>query len=213
MENKQRGQKVRMSLYRKIAIDIAKNITNGKYAQGEKLFGRSVLASHYKVSPETIRKSIYLLKDVGILETEKGSGVEVVSVKKAEEFVKRYSVVENMMSVKMEIEQWAKGQVKQAGYVLDKIQYLIDEIERFNTVGLLNPFQVKITEGCTVIGKTVDELKFWHKTGGTIVAIRRGEDMIVSPGPYASFCINDCFFIIGDEAVHSAVIKLLHDSD
>lgn len=211
METDNRGSKVAMAVYRQIAIDIARNIVNGKYAQGERLYGRSVLASHYKVSPETIRKSVYLLKDVGILETEKGSGVEIVSAKKAEEFIRRYNAVEDMMSIKAEIEQWAKGQVAQAAAVSGKIQYLIDEVERINTVGPLNPFSIQITELCTVIGKTVDELKFWHNTGGTIVAIRRNNDLIISPGPYASFYEGDYFFIIGDETVHAAAIKLLFE--
>lgn len=204
-------QKVEMSLYRQIAIDIAEGIANGKYARGEKLYGRSVLASHYKVSPETIRKAVYLLKDVGILKTEKGSGIEVVSVEKAEDFVNLYGTVRSMSTIKKEIGQWAKDQAAQTADILNKVQYLIDEAERINTVGLLNPFQVRITEECTVIGKSVDELKFWHKTGGTIVAIRRGESLILSPGPYASFCVGDCFFVIGDETTHAAVVQLLFE--
>ncbi len=36
-----------------------------------------------------------------------------------------------------------------------------------------------------LIGKSIGELKFWQSTGGTIVAIRRGQTVILSPGPYA----------------------------
>lgn len=204
-------EKVMISQYRQIAIDIAENIVNGKYSQGEKLFGRSVLASHYKVSPETIRKAVFLLKDVGIVETEKGSGIEIVSKQKAEDFIKRNNSVENLSSIKKEIETWAKEQADQAARILHKIQYVINETERINAVSPLNPFQIKINAGCKVIGKTVDQLRFWHITGGTIVAIRRGDSLILSPGPYATFCEGDIFFVVGDDTVYPITMKLLYE--
>ena len=208
MENK---HKITSSLYRQIAIDIAKAIATGKYAQGEKLFGRSMLASHYKVSPETIRKSMFLLKDVGIVEIEKGSGIEVVSPEKAEEFVKRYDNIDNLSTVKNEIENWAKSQAEQATDILRKIQFVIDETERLNTANPFNPFQVKITSKCKVIGKTVNELCFWHNTGGTIVAIKRGKRLILSPGPYATFYVNDLVYIVGDDVAYATTMKLLFE--
>ncbi len=205
------NNKVVISQYRQIAINIAENIVNGKYEQGEKLFGRSVLASHYKVSPETIRKAVFLLKDVGIVETEKGSGIEIVSKEKAEDFVNLNSSVENLTLIKKEIEIWAKDQAEQAVTMFHKIQYLLNETERVNTVSSLNPFQIRINSECRVIGKTADELRFWHITGGTIVAIRRGDSLILSPGPYATFRENDIFFIIGDNSVYSIAMKLLYE--
>ncbi len=211
MTEKKQEQSIAISVYRQIAIDLAKNIANGKYRQGEILFGRSVLASQYKVSPETIRKAIYLLSDIGILKSQKGRGVEVISAVKAQKFIKRYDSLKNAATVKKEIEQWAKMQVKQTANVLEKIQFLIDETERINNVGHLNPFQIQITDKCTAIEKTVDELNFWHNTGGTIVAIKRDERLIISPGPYASFFLGDIFFIIGDETAHAAAIKLLFE--
>lgn len=204
--------KVVISQYRQIAINIAENIATGKYVQGEKLFGRSVLASHYKVSPETIRKAVFLLKDVGIVDTEKGSGIEVISRRKAEEFVEHNRTVNDLVSVKKEIETWAKQQAEQAVHILQKVQYVINETERVKAVSPLSPFQVRITPNCRAIGKTVSELCFWHITGGTIIAIQRGESLIVSPGPYATICEDDFFFIIGDENAYHATMKLLFDS-
>lgn len=204
-------EKVVMSLYRQIAIDIAENIVNGKYTQGKKLFGRSVLASYYKVSPETIRKAVFLLKDVGIVETEKGRGIEIISKQKAEDFIRRNNSVENLASIKKEIETWAKEQADQATNILHKIQYVINETERITISSPLNPFQITIKPECKVIGKTLDELHFWHITGGTIIAIKRGDDLIISPGPYATFYKNDIFFIIGDDKTYFTTMKLLYE--
>jgi len=202
-------QSVVGSAYRQIAIDIAKNIANGQYAEEQKLFGRSVLASHYKVSPETIRKAVHLLKDVEILDTEKGSGIKVKSVKKAKEFIGRYNDVESIISAKNEITSWARRQAKESAEMIDKIQFVVNMTERMKNLSPFVPFEISITDDCAVIGKTLNELQFWHNTGGTVIAIKRDERLIISPEPYAAFCEDDIFYIIGSEQSYIAAKKLL----
>ncbi|MDQ7038877.1 MAG: cation:proton antiporter regulatory subunit [Aquificota bacterium] len=43
---------------------------------------------------------------------------------------------------------------------------------------------VKVQEGANISGKTIAESQIRKRTGASIVAIIRGEDMIVSPDPY-----------------------------
>jgi len=203
-------QNVIIAVYRQIAIDIAKNIANGTYIEGQKLFGRSVLSSQYKVSPETIRKAVHLLKDVGILETEKGSGIKVSSVSKAKEFIKRYNEVVDLSIAKNELVAWAGRQAKETADMLKKVQFLVDTSERLKNLYPFTPFEIKISSDALVIGKTVSEVQFWHNTGGTVIAIRRGEDTIVSPGPHATFYEDDIFYIIGNDHVYAASKKLLY---
>jgi len=203
-------QNVIIAVYRQIAIDIAKNIANGTYIEGQKLFGRSVLSSQYKVSPETIRKAVHLLKDVGILETEKGSGIKVSSVSKAKEFIKRYNEVVDLSIAKNELVAWAGKQAKETADMLKKVQFLVDTSERLKNLYPFTPFEIKISSDALVIGKTVSEVQFWHNTGGTVIAIRRGEDTIVSPGPHATFYEDDIFYIIGNDHVYAASKKLLY---
>lgn len=62
--------KIAEPIYQKIAIDIASKIAAGKYKAGEKIYGRSMLAAHYAVSPETIRRAMFMLQDVGIVAIE-----------------------------------------------------------------------------------------------------------------------------------------------
>ena len=174
-------QKIATPIYRKIAIDIAKSVVNGTYIKGQKLFGRSVLASQYKVSPETIRKAVHILKDMDILDTEKGSGVEVVSVEKAKEFVERHNEIESIVSAKREIAQWAQKQVEETATVINRIQFILDTADRFKNISPFSPFEIEITKESLVIGKTISKLRFWHNTGGTIIAIKRDDNLIVSP--------------------------------
>ena len=70
-------------VYQQIAVDLAGKIAAGKYREQERIRGRSVLASYYNVSPETIRKAVGILADVGIVQIHQGVGVEVVSAQKA----------------------------------------------------------------------------------------------------------------------------------
>ena len=203
-------QKIISSAYRKIAIDMARDIVNGKYKEGQKLFGRSVLASYYKVSPETIRRAAFLLKDVGIIDTEKGSGIEVKSLQKAKEFIDFQNEIQSVTMAKNEVMQWGKRQTEEVEQIVSQIQYIIDAANRIQAFDPIRPYEYKITGESIALGKSIDELRFWHNTGGTIVAIRRSETLIVSPGPYAIVKEGDIFYIVGNEDTHTAVINLLY---
>ena len=56
------------AVYKQIAIDIASKVVNGRYRPGQKIHGRSTLASQYNVSPETVRRAVFLLNQVGVLQ-------------------------------------------------------------------------------------------------------------------------------------------------
>ena len=76
-------QKSQIPVYEKIAIDIAHRIYEGSLRTGDTIHGRSTMASEYNVSPETIRRAIRILEDVGVVQTTKGSGTQIISKEKA----------------------------------------------------------------------------------------------------------------------------------
>ena len=73
--------------YREIAADIAKRIISGELTVGERLYGRSLMASEYSVSPETIRRAFRLLADMKVLEVMPQSGARVLSVDSARHYL------------------------------------------------------------------------------------------------------------------------------
>ena len=75
------------SFYYSIAVDIAHRIGEEELSIGAKISGRTVLASQYQVSPETIRKAIALLREAGAVEVSRGKEIEVVSKEKAKLFL------------------------------------------------------------------------------------------------------------------------------
>ncbi|MDR2397274.1 MAG: GntR family transcriptional regulator [Spirochaetaceae bacterium] len=202
-------QKGTTSAYQQIALDIAQDIVQGKYVQGQKLFGRSVLASYYHVSSETIRKAVFILKDLGILDTEQGSGIEVLSLEKARDFIDRYTEVEKITAAKQEIMRWATRQAEETEALMDKIRVVIYTAERLKTLHPFTPYAITVTEDSAALGKTIQDLRFWQNTGATIIAIRRGGAMLLSPGPLATFCKDDVVYIIGTDRSYTASLKLV----
>lgn len=203
MENE---KKVSFPIYREIALNIAQDIVDGKYMEGQKLSGRSVLSSQYGVSPETIRKSVHMLKDVGIVDVEKNSGVRVVSVREAKGFIQQNQDIQSITTAKNELFAWMKRQITETADAMEKIQSIINTSARFKNPTLFTPYEIMVPSHSKVAAKTISDLNFWHQTGATIVAIEREEQIILSPGPYATLQVGDILHVVGDEqALHTAI--------
>ena len=72
--------------YIKIAIDIANRVLNNDFKEGSKITGRTTLVCLYKVSPETIRRSVALLKDMNVVSVNEKSGIIINSKENAKHF-------------------------------------------------------------------------------------------------------------------------------
>ena len=79
-ENKKR---VLLPRYQQVAVEIAERIADKRYQVGSKIHARSTLASNFNVSPETARKAINVLVDLGIMEVRHGSGAYLLSREKS----------------------------------------------------------------------------------------------------------------------------------
>ena len=211
----EKSEKTTFPVYRKIAINIAQDIVGGKYVEGQKLSGRTVLSSRYRVSPETIRKAVYLLKDVGIVNIEKNSGVMICSVPEAVEFIRQNREMQSVSDAKNELFAWMERQISETAAAIEKMQFIINASERFRKCTPFVPYEVIVPSKSRIAGKSISDLNFWHKTGATIVAIERGEQIILSPGPYSSLLIGDVLYIVGDEQALYAAIHFVtaeHDA-
>jgi DNA-binding GntR family transcriptional regulator len=147
-------------IYQKIAIDITNRIVSGDLPIGEKLYGRSSLASQYNVSPETIRRAITLLSDMDIVKVTKGSGIVVTSVDNCLTFIDNFKDIDSMSSLKKDIIDLMEKKKE-----LDKnIEYSIDELidysSRFKNSNPFIPFEFEIQSQMPIIGKTISETRF-----------------------------------------------------
>ena len=157
-------QAVVPSQYLQIALDLATRIAQGELTEGSRIYGRSVLASEYGVSPETIRKALRLLAES--------------------------AEVNRRMA--------------------DTVSALVKGQDTFAAAGQPLPnYEVPVPKDSPLIGKSIGELKFWQSTGGTIVAIRRGQTVILSPGPYAELYSGDVIILVGSPSAAEAAHRLV----
>ncbi|MBD7910821.1 MULTISPECIES: GntR family transcriptional regulator [Clostridium] len=206
MENK---IKLTTPRYQQIATDIASKIAEGHYKVGDKIYARSSLASQYGVSSETARRAICVLDDLDIVDTTKGSGVIIKSYENAIKFIRQYDNLQTIDSLKKNIIESVNKQKKELDYFSNVLSDLVDKTDRFRSTNPFIPFEIEITAETPYLNKSAADINFWHNTAATIIAIKRNGNLLMSPGPYASFCENDVFYFIGDKDCLERVQKFL----
>ncbi len=205
-------EKSSLPRYQKIAIDIANGIYKGHIEEGEKLHGRSTLAGKYNVSPETVRRAIKLLEDVDVVKSSRGSGITVLSKEKAFVYINKFQNIESIAHHKKQILSLIKQKRKIDDEIVKSIDKIIDYSGLLGNISPMTPLEIEIPSQSKIIGKTVEEVKFWQHTGATIIGIKRNKSVILSPGPYATFEKKDVLVVIGDEEVYNAVHLFLEES-
>lgn len=189
------------AMYRSIALDLAQRIINGEFAIGEKISGRSVLASHYTVSPETIRKAIALLKAKNVVSVSQGKEVTVISTENAYMFIDQYKSAESVYSLHQDVEIL----LHQKREIDAKLEALLSDIisysDKLRNLTPYNPVEVEVPESSHIARHTIAEIRLWQHTGATVVAIRRGTSIIISPGPQAVIQPHDRVVVVGDSDV------------
>ena len=166
-----------------IALDLAERIANGAFAAGEKLSGRTLLASHYGVSAETIRKAVAILRSANVVTVSQGKEILVLSSEQAKEFINHQASMQSAYSLRQELEILLEKK-KEINERFDDIVYQITHFtDRLRNLQPFNPVEVTIKANSPAIGQSIEKLKFRQYTNATIVAIRRGVEVIVSPDP------------------------------
>lgn len=185
--------------YQQIAVDLAERIVENRYQIGEKIHARSTLASTYNASPETTRKAINVLVDLGIMEVRHGSGAFVASKEKAKDFLLQYQDVQSIQETKAEIMESVKKQQEELNHFSQLLDQLVSQTKRIHKMNPLLPFELALTEEAAHLDQSISELNIWQATGATVIAISHDQELLVSPGPYAKFSAGDTVHFIGNE--------------
>lgn len=197
------------AVYLRIALDVAKRIASGSLAEGIKLYGRSVMASEYGVSPETIRRALKLLSDTGIVKVYQNSGAVVLSQESAKLYVERFEEYDGVKALQGRL----RKAVLEHAQLTKKIHDMVTDISSISVrSSAKNPFtnyEIDIPQNSPCAGKSIKEVSFWQKTGATIIAIKRNDQLYLSPGPYFSMEAGDSIVFIGDERSVYSVQKFV----
>lgn len=197
----QKDLKIKVPRYKQIALDLASRIANGELKEGTKVFGRSSLAGEYNVSPETIRRAVILLEDMEVVTASAGSGVLIDSRRNAHKFVDSYQSKESISSLREEIVALLDQKKSIEHEIMGIIDKIIDYSDRLKSTNPMNPMEIPLIPNSKLIGKSISESKFWQNTGATIVGIRRGKEIIFSPGPHMEFEQGDRILAVGDQEI------------
>ena len=75
--------------------------------------------------------------------------------------------------------------------------------------------EIIIKDDCWVINQTIGDVYFYNYTEATIVAVKRGNKLITSPGPEFTFIAGDKLIIIGkdDLSYQRAITYLTYGVD
>ncbi|SHE36445.1 TrkA C-terminal domain-containing protein [Clostridium fallax] len=195
--------------YIKIAVDIAHRIINNEFIEGSKITGRTTLVSIYKVSPETIRRSIALLTDMNVVKVNDKSGIIINSRDSAKVFLNKFKTQSDFSSINNETYQL----LAQKKIIDEKIDNNIKSIIQFATqlrnVGTIIPFESVVEKNSIAVGKSIGELNFWHNTKATIVGVKRNGEIFLSPGPYFTLLENDILVYVGEDEVFQNIINYI----
>ncbi len=196
-------------VYSQIALDIALRISKGELKENTKVYGRSVMASEYGVSPETIRRAMKLLEDMEIIEVKHNSGAMILSAEKARLYVNKHGEQNDIRVQQKELNTLLLQQVELGRRIADVAGSIVRINERFSKTTPFPNYEAILPEGCPLIGKSLGELKFWQQTGATVIAIKRESRIILSPGPYAALEEKDILLFVGDVSCTGAVEAFL----
>ena len=198
------------SQYLQIALDLAQRIAKGELSEGSRIYGRSVMASEYGVSPETIRKALRLLADMKVVEVKPQSGAVVLSADSARRYIENFDEGADVQSLRRQLKDLMAESAEVNRRMSETVSALVKSQETFAAADQPLPnYEVPVPQGSPLIGKNIGELQFWQSTGGTIVAIRRGQTVILSPGPYAELYAGDVIILVGSPAAAEAANRFV----
>lgn len=197
------------SQYLQIALDLARRIAKGQLPEGSRIYGRSVMASEYNVSPETIRRALRLLSDMKVVEVKPQSGAYVLSADSARRYIENFEDSADVQALRQRLKLLLVQQADLNRQLSNTVAALIRSRDTFSAADEPLPnYEIPIPPHSPLIGQSIGALKFWQSTGATIVAIRRGQTVLLSPGPYAELYSGDVLVVVGSPAAAEATHRL-----
>ena len=155
-ENKKR---ILLPRYQQVAVEIAERIADQRYQVGEKIHARSTLASNFNVSPETARKAINVLVDLGIMEVRHGSGAYVLSREKAKVYFEKYQDVQSVQEIKNELQESVEKQKSELEHVSQLLNQLLAQTKRVHNVAPFVPYELTLTNEAVHLNSTVNGMR------------------------------------------------------
>lgn len=207
----QQRTEVGQARYEHIAIDIAQKIVRGDFQEGQKLSGRSLLAGTYNVSPETIRRSIALLQNIGVVEAVTGSGIIIKSSSLAKEYLEEYNDRQEILDLRNRVNTLMVKRNELDSQLEKELTKLLEY--SFQKTSILQQIEeVVLPPESWMVGKTIADIDFRHLTDTTIVNINRDGQEIYSPSADMELKGNDVLNIVGTRYARERLKKMIWEN-
>ena len=202
------GGRDKTAIYSKVAYDLAARIAAGELPEGAGFSGRSLMGTTYHVSQETIRRAMNILADMEIIEIRPNRGAKVISREKATEFLEKYHVGQEMHNLKAELQSLRAQRLAIDERIGELMAEILDLNERFEKSNPLRNYEFLIEDSSPLAGISIRDCEFRSHTGALIVAIKRGEQIFLSPDPDMVFQGGDTVVTAGSptSAAHVAAL-------
>jgi len=196
-------------VFEQIAYELACKIKNDELAMHQKIRGRSIIASEFNVSGETVRKALALLEKNGVVDIKEQSGAYVKSKAEAIKYVvmhhqnveteKRFEEIDQLLKDSMKIQKDLQAQFKQ----IKKNNDVHKSVLPINTFSIhLKPYDAFLADDFSI--KEFEEI-----VGGNIFGLVR-EDLIISGvNEGFTFIPGDEVFISGGESVKQKTLSFI----
>jgi K+/H+ antiporter YhaU regulatory subunit KhtT len=182
--------------YLQVARDIAGRIASGEIKEGERFSGRSLMSSQYNVSPETIRRALGLLAEMDVLSMRQNVGAVVKSRQQAALYMEQSGEAAGLRLLREELSKLMEERRALDERIESTTLRLADMAERFRYSDEMQTYEFQVPQGACIAGKTIAESAFRTETGATILAIRRGSAVELSPGPGESIAAGDVLVVV-----------------
>jgi len=142
--------------YLQIALDLAKRIASGDLPEGKRIYGRSVMASEYGVSPETIRRALRLLADMKVVDIKPQSGAVVLSADNARRYIEGFTEDTSMQALRSQLKDIILEAETLHRRMADTLAAFIQSRETFSAANEPFPnYEIPIPFDSALIGKAL----------------------------------------------------------
>lgn len=197
--------------YMRIATDIASRIASGEIQEHSRISGRSLLSSHYNVSPETVRKATRLLTDMKVVEVQEKKGIYILSADNARRYLDTVSHRNEQQRLRQQLRELIEEYRSLGKRVFSVAEQLIHS--QGNPLPMeqrVPQYEIRLSSDSDKIGMSVGQLQFWQATGATIIAIKRKQNTMISPGPFAELYGGDTIVFVGPPECVASVQSFLN---
>jgi K+/H+ antiporter YhaU regulatory subunit KhtT len=204
-----RKRRNELAMYEKVAYDIANRIASGDIAEGRRLSGRSLMSSEYGVSPETIRRAFSLLEEMQVVTVLQNSGVRVLSREHAAAYLTKQGNKSDTRQLLGRLKTLVDEHEQLNREMFSVVKQLVDSSERFVSSNPFYTYECTIPDDSSILGASLNDLNFWHRTHATVIAVRREGNISLSPGPQWILQAQDVLVLVGNQETRTAVELLI----